>query len=282
MAKATWQTYSQAFKSVVNFGNMFSLNITLPIPPITLALFVSHLYASRYAPSTICTYISSLGFLHKMQGFSDPTKSFLLQKALQGAQKLKPQIDTRLPITWPILNRLVNATSYCIGSLYKQQMFKSMLLLAFAAFLRVGEMTVSNKNVQNVLKLENIQWEQSKGIKVIFKNYKHSKGRTHMLHIANKKQGLCSVTALKGYIKMRGSTPGCLYIDIAGKPITRTEFTQMLHAVLSFCKLDPSVYKSHSLRIGAACQATAKGFSDAQIREMGRWKSDAFKKYIRL
>lgn len=48
-----------------------------------------------------------------------------------------------------------------------------------------------------------------------------------------------------------------------------------------FCGLDTSRYKGHSFRIGAACYAADKGFSDAQIRALGRWKSDAFKVYIR-
>ncbi len=39
--------------------------------------------------------------------------------------------------------------------------------------------------------------------------------------------------------------------------------------------------KGHSFRIGAATFAAERGFSDAQIRSMGRWQSDAFRKYIR-
>ena len=34
-------------------------------------------------------------------------------------------------------------------------------------------------------------------------------------------------------------------------------------------------------KIGAASLAAEKGLSDAQIRHLGRWKSDAFKLYIR-
>ena len=45
--------------------------------------------------------------------------------------------------------------------------------------------------------------------------------------------------------------------------------------------LDTSRYKGRSFRIGAASLAAGKGFSDAQIRTLGRWKSDAFKLYIR-
>ena len=40
-------------------------------------------------------------------------------------------------------------------------------------------------------------------------------------------------------------------------------------------------YKAHGFRIGAASRAAASGLSDAQIRFLGRWSSDAFKVYIR-
>ena len=45
--------------------------------------------------------------------------------------------------------------------------------------------------------------------------------------------------------------------------------------------LDSSRYKSHSFRIGGACHAAEKGYSDAQIRALGCWKSYAFKVYLR-
>ena len=38
---------------------------------------------------------------------------------------------------------------------------------------------------------------------------------------------------------------------------------------------------NHSFRIGAATWAAAKGFTDTQIRQLGRWKSNAFLNYIR-
>ena len=47
------------------------------------------------------------------------------------------------------------------------------------------------------------------------------------------------------------------------------------------CGLDTSRYKAHGGQIGAASHAAASGVSDAQIRFLGHWSSDAFKIYIR-
>ena len=56
----------------------------------------------------------------------------------------------------------------------------------------------------------------------------------------------------------------------------------MLGSVIRPCNLDPNRYKGHSFRIGAATYAAEQVVSDDKIRHLGRWKSDAFKKYIRI
>ena len=71
-------------------------------------------------------------------------------------------------------------------------------------------------------------------------------------------------------------------ICLADGSAVKTEvFTRQLKGALAFCDLDCSSYKSHSFRIGAASLAAENGMSDAQIRGLGRWKSDAFKLYLR-
>jgi hypothetical protein len=64
-------------------------------------------------------------------------------------------------------------------------------------------------------------------------------------------------------------------------PIPRYFFNNKLTDCISFCGLDVTRFKSHSLRIGGASHYANLGYSDSQIRVLGRWKSDAFKKYIR-
>ena len=58
-------------------------------------------------------------------------------------------------------------------------------------------------------------------------------------------------------------------------------FSEKLFMVIKYCCLDPSRYKGHSFRIGAASFAADVGMSDAQTRALEGWKSIAFQKYIR-
>ena len=76
--------------------------------------------------------------------------------------------------------------------------------------------------------------------------------------------------------------PGPLFRLADGSPVSRAIFNDKLSMAIKYCGLDPSRYKGHSFRIGAASYAADAGMSDSQIRALGRWKSDAFHKYIRI
>ena len=78
------------------------------------------------------------------------------------------------------------------------------------------------------------------------------------------------------YLAVRGPRPGALFITVEGNPISHSQFSKLLNCCIKACNLDPSRYKGHSFRIGAATYAAQQGFSDAKIRSLGRWKSDAF------
>lgn len=49
-----------------------------------------------------------------------------------------------------------------------------------------------------------------------------------------------------------------------------------------FIGLNPKQYKSHSFRIGAASHAFQCHIPEEKIRLMGRWNSNAVKRYFRI
>ena len=64
-----------------------------------------------------------------------------------------------------------------------------------------------------------------------------------------------------------------MFITVDGLPVSMA---------IQLCGLAPSRYKGHSFRIGTASHAVDRGLSDAQIHALGRWKSNAFQRYIRV
>ena len=46
--------------------------------------------------------------------------------------------------------------------------------------------------------------------------------------------------------------------------------------------MDHRQFNTHSFRIGAATSAKHARVSDSHLKALGRWKSDAYLKYVRL
>ena len=72
-----------------------------------------------------------------------------------------------------------------------------------------------------------------------------------------------------------------LFCHRDGSPLTRYQFGAVLSKVISKLQLNTACYKTHSFRIGAATWLARKGVSHDAIKAMGRWSSDAFRRYIR-
>ena len=158
-----------------------------------------------------------------------------------------------------------------------------MYLLAFHAFLRIGEMTRTGTAKHYLLRGQVIV--DNGEMHITFNHFKHSAGTSSKITISSLGTGdMCPVEAISEYIAYRkhSSPDEPLFSFMDSSPIPRSFFTQYLQRSLRWAGLSLAAYKSHSFRIGAASTAAIKGFSESQIQYMGRWKSDAFKKYIRI
>lgn len=121
-----------------------------------MSAFIAHCFQSKLAASTTRTLVSSLSFIFKLGDFSDVTQHFIIKKMLQGYQICKPLMDARLPITLLILGKLVNALEHTTSSSLVIALLRAMFILAFCAFLRVGEITKTGSSNQHFLNFGDI------------------------------------------------------------------------------------------------------------------------------
>ena len=127
------------------------ISTTLAISPPVLALFIAYMYDRHYAPSTVSTYVSALGYCHKLSGFPDPTKAFFIVQMLKGYGKRGSRLDSRLPITLPILHRILGSSIQFFHTPYHNCLFQAMCSLAFFACMRVGELTLTTSRERRSL-----------------------------------------------------------------------------------------------------------------------------------
>ena len=264
--RRAWNLFNQFLSSVFQ-----SVDFSLPVSPTILALSVAFLYDRQYAPSTVYTYVSALGYSHKLYGFPDPSKAFFIVQMLKCYGKVGLRLDSRLPLTLPILHRLIQAAAFVTNTPEHATLFKAMCSLAFYAFLRVGEMTLVSSNKSNLpLQLDQLTKlvdsnNHVVAYKLSFRNYKHSYNRPTFSLTISRQSKFCPVNTMLEYLEIRGHQSGPLFLTTEGQAVSRELFVNFLSRALVHCNLDPSRYKGHSFRIGAASHAAEQGFTD-QIR----------------
>ena len=119
----------------------------LPISVAMILLFVAHLHAGGAAPTTIVFNVLALAYFHKINGLPDPTNNFIVVNLLAGTRNLGSVPDVRLPVTLPILSRMVQALPTVFASNYRCITLRAMMVIVFTAYLRVREMVPRSRNM---------------------------------------------------------------------------------------------------------------------------------------
>lgn len=289
LAPSSVIAYNKTWSAYLDFVNSYSrCTAHMPLQPADLARFVGFMFERGLSSSTIRSRVAHLSYLHKMRSLPDPADSFIVKQVLKGCRNLRPSQDGRLPITSDILGKLVGALDSVCPSFVLRVTLKSMFLLAFHAFLRVGELTVTSSTDPgtNLLRAANVVVLQGMGVlRIAFTSFKHHvAGSPVVLHVRRQAESsMDPVQAFESYraLVAPASEQAPCY-SYKGNPVRRALFCSYLASALRFCGMDPSRYKSHSFRIGAATCAAQKGYSEEVIKALGRWSSGAFRGYIRF
>ncbi len=103
------------------------------------------------------------------------------------------------------------------------------------------------------------------------------------LTIAALESKLCPVKALQNYLTScpAASQHGPLFRYRSGKTLTKCEFTKEIRLLFSQAGFKATKFAGHSFRIGAATAAAKANIKPWLIKNMGRWTSDCFERYIR-
>ena len=247
------QSYQRAWRLYIEFSGRFceTSSPSLPLDITSIALFISYMSPLKCAHSTICSYVSATSYVHKLRGLADPTKSFLISKLLTAHRRANPLLDVRLPITRPVLHRLVRSLEFTNSSSYQRVLYTAMFLTAFYGFFRLGELASKNKRAANpVVQFDQLtfllQDDRPAIAKICISQYKHSLSKRPFDVLINRElsQPFRPVDRFLQFCALRGDAPGPLFCMPDLSPISISIFNRQLSSSLSFRGLDTSRYKA--------------------------------------
>ena len=128
---------------------------------------------------------------------------------------------------------------------------------------------------QSVLQHQDVSFLSHAGVIVAAKLTKHNQSRRPLhIHILTQADSVYfPVQYLINFFQPSWFPFGPLFIFPDGSSVSISFSTLLFNQWLVFCTLDPRHHKLHSFCIGATSYAAGQGFTDSQIRSLGRWKS---------
>ena len=138
-------------------------------------------------------------------------------------------MDTRLPITVDILKKILNASPRIAKLQYEVSLCRSMFIIMFYAFLRVGEATQSPNNLQ----FSQVIVSPASG-NITFYKFKHYSGPPIVVSIPASGTEYCPVFITMQYLRLRGPAQGPFFSYPGGLAVTSCQFSTFLNNALSW------------------------------------------------
>ena len=232
-------------------------------------------------------YLSAIRALHVSEGFPDPFLNLpRIPLVIKGLRRTKSgdKRPEKLPISSFVLQTLKLQLDL---EKFDDVMFWAACCTAFFGFLRAAEFTVPNSGFCSNLHLSvsDVSVDKTPVPNMAIVHLARSKtdqyGKGCSVILARSDSALCPVTALMTYLRLRGMTPGPLFIYSDGAPLSKCRLNKRLQHVLSAAGWQGR-FTLHSFRVGAASTAASLGFPDHLIKALGRWSSEAYQVYIKL
>ena len=294
LAKSTLRTYESGKRRYIRFC-MLANCAPLPVSERKLCEFVANTAKEGLKHQTIKSYLSAVRHLQILVGLGDPflQNMPILEYVLRGVKSVEVKFPTspqrtRLPITPDIL-RKVRLVLEKDKMKYDHVMLWAAYCTAFFGFLRSGEVTVPSRAAYDPgehLSYGDITFNSQTQPTVAQVNIKASKTDPFragvMIYLGRTNCELCPVTALIAYYTIRGTEAGPFFQFRDGSPLSREKLVEKLRESLTEAGVDPTKFAGHSFRIGAASTARANGVQDSMIQTLGRWRSAAYLRYVRI
>ena len=299
LAKGTWSSYKTAEGLLKQCCEEKDIEKKLPLEENTVLAFVHWLAFKRGSKaSTIDTYLSGIRQLHVERGLpTDNIRTDRVKTILKGlknknlAEDRKEGVEKRKPITTDILLVLKGKLAEADMNGRDQRLVWTVSSILFHGAFRVHELLCKKQSSFDpdfTLLGRDVKLVTQGGREVLQLRIKAPKeqkvGKDVIVDVYSTDSELCPVRAFKKWIKFKGKEDELpLFRFSSGIPLTGKKFNEVVRDRLKGeVENIEKLFSSHSFRAGAASMMAAIGYSDDDIKAVGRWSSRAFMEYIKL
>lgn len=291
-----WSSYSTAGKMFNTCADQLNLPTTYPVATDTILCFVAWLADKGTAAGTISGYLSGLRKIHSTKGIDAPNlRPDVVKDILQGLRhkeyfKMKKSIK-RMPITPEILDLFALELKSSSLNTTDRLMMWAIATIAFYGCFRMGELLCSKSSTYDSLTdlcrkdIKIVKQGSTSCLAITLKHAKSFKGATELIHVWGTGGRHCPVRAYKKYkAKTSHLSPRLpAFTDLDSKPMTKSRFAKIMRGLLALSLGDiAKKFSCHSFRAGIPSLLANRGFSDDEIKTVGRWSSRAWKCYSKL
>ena len=285
LAPSTLLTYRSGMRSYQLFCTQ-TRNFMFPLCESQLQRFAVSL-ANRISYRTIKVYLCGVQFCSTMIGRHEIIASYSrLYYVLRGIRRVQGDRFhrvRRLPITYHDLTVIATRVNLQLYTPYQSLMLRTASALAFFGLLRCSEYTSSRRtsyDPDSTLLTSDITFNTEFTIMyVAIKSSKTDPFRVGCtIRVAAVSGPLCPVSLMREYLQSHPSGTGPLFVWSTGRYLIRSDIVILLRR----CFPNNIRLNTHSFRIGGASAAASAGVPDSQIQLLGRWSSDAYRRYIHV
>ena len=255
-----------------------------------LSLYLSYLVDSGTQSSSLKSYISAI---KKTLLLVNHNLNFdmVLFNSLSKACKIRNDVvKIRRPIRTGLLDQLLFEMEHHFRhQYYLETLYKSIFILTYYGMLRIGEVT----QLKHVLKAKNINngTNKNKIMLILYSSKIHNvnvlpqKIKVSQTTGKEGKQFFCPFLTIRKFLHLRGPyvhDDEQFFIFQDRSPVKPIHVHNLLRILLKKLTLNADLYDCHSVRAGRASQLIKLGYTVDEVKRLGRWKSNAVYKYIKL
>ena len=294
--KSTRHNYHQIWKQFNKF--LMLLDKKPAIWERRVSLFCAFLIDKGLKSNTIRSYISALKNTLIIDNYEWNDSWVQADTLISACKVLNDRVFCRFLVHIKLLELILFEIARLFDDPYLILLYRTIFAVAYYGMLRMSEVTMDTASehvMDHALKAANVFIADNKPkIQLILYSSKtHGKeSRLQIIKIVSnavqeckRPRHFCLIQLMRVYFKCRGdywSEDEQFFIFRHKVPVPPSSIRKVLRDSIVNLGLDHTVYDFHGIHAGRTTDLVEQGVPIEEVQRMGRWKSNAVHKYIKM